>query len=156
MSRFKLVLMASAMVAGLAGCAQAPQPAPEKPLHYEDPAVPPPPIAFTDQIRDVAVIETKGSRGGAALRAQEDLDVLDNSHYVGVEKPMTDENASALARDYDPTKDGMIGIGDRAGKNKFNGSKVDLGQAKNKSAKDKSIYRTVDKKDKSVYSQKAK
>ena len=156
MSFFKLVLMASAMVAGLAGCAQAPKPVPEKPLHYEDPAVPPPPIAFTDQIRDVAVIETKGSRGGAALRAQEDLDVLDNSHYVGVEKPVTDENASALAHAYDPTKDGMIGIGDRAGQNKFNGRKVDLDQSKIKFDKDKSIYRTVDKKDKSVYSRKAR
>ena len=60
----------------LGGCAQAPQPVPEPPLQYEDPAVPPPPVAYTDKIREAAVVETTGSRGGAALRAQEDLDVL--------------------------------------------------------------------------------
>ena len=68
----------------LGGCAQAPQPVPEPPLQYEDPAVPPPPVAYTDKIREVAVVETTGSRGGAALRAQEDLDVLANGHYEGV------------------------------------------------------------------------
>ena len=69
----------------LGGCAQAPQPVPEPPLQYEDPAVPPPPEAYTDKIREVAVVETIGSRGGAALRAQEDLDVLANGHYEGIE-----------------------------------------------------------------------
>ena len=67
----------------LGGCAQAPQPVPEPPLQYEDPTVPPPPVTYTDKIREVAVVETIGSRGGAALRAQEDLDVLANGHYEG-------------------------------------------------------------------------
>jgi hypothetical protein len=77
----------------LGGCAQVPQPVPEPPLQYEDPAVPPPPVAYTDKIREVAVVETTGSRGGAALRAQEDLDVLANDHYEGVEPAVTDQNA---------------------------------------------------------------
>ena len=77
----------------LGGCAQAPQPVPEPPLQYEDPAVPPPPVAYTDKIREVAVVEITGSRGGAALRAQEDLDVLANGHYEGVELGVTDQNA---------------------------------------------------------------
>ena len=68
----------------LGGCAQAPQPVP---------AVPPPPVAYTDKIREVAVVETIGSRGGAALRAQEDLDVLANGHYEGIELGVTDQNA---------------------------------------------------------------
>lgn len=68
-------------------------PVPEPPLQYEDPAVPPPPVAYTDKIREVAVVETTGSRGGAALRAQEDLDVLANGHYEGVELGVTDQNS---------------------------------------------------------------
>lgn len=55
--------------------------------------MPPPPEAYTDKIREVAVVETIGSRGGAALRAQEDLDVLANGHYEGIELGVTDQNA---------------------------------------------------------------
>lgn len=50
-------------------------------------------MAYTDKIREVAAVETTGSRGGAALRAQEDLDVLANDHYEGVEPAVTDQNA---------------------------------------------------------------
>lgn len=73
----------------MAGCAEIPQPVPE-PLSYEDPAVPPPPVAHTERIREVAVFYADGSRGGAALRAREDLDVLHNAHYEGAGEPFTD------------------------------------------------------------------
>ena len=74
--------MLFAVLAGtvlLAGC-QTPPPPEVPPLVYEDPTVPPDPVATTDRIRDGAVVETKGSRGGAALRQPEHLAVLSNAH----------------------------------------------------------------------------
>lgn len=144
MTLYKLVLF-SCVVGCLGGCAQPPKPVVEEPpLQYEDPAIPPTPVSFTNQIRDVAVIETHGSRGGAALRAQEDLDVLGNDHYVGVETPITDENAHRY------NAAGNAGKG-KTGERVQAGQQSTLGQSKNTSPNDKSIYRKANKQDKSVY-----
>lgn len=119
--------LAAALI--LAGCAQPPQPEPA-PLVYEDPTVPPAPVPFTNVIRDEAVVSTQGSRGGAALRQPEDLDVLHNEHYLGT--PSAAENGNENAPDV--------------------GSDVDHQRASSDASRDKSVYST---KDKSVYAKKS-
>lgn len=105
-------LLAACLVAG---CAEAPQPIFE-PLKYEDPAVPPSPVVHTDRIRDAAVMEATGSRGGAALRAQEDLDVLHNAHYEGVELPVTDSENNRSASVREPKENAITKQSLRGGK----------------------------------------
>ena len=68
----------------LAGCVQqpvAPEPPPPTPLHYADPVVPEAPAQTTERIKEPSVLGFSISRGGAALRLNEDADVLAKGHY---------------------------------------------------------------------------
>ena len=143
------LLPLAAMAVILAGCSQAPVVAPEPPMEYADPIVPQAPIPTTEKIKETSVLERSLQRGGAAIRMNEDADVLASWHY---EAPNTlpDVQSEQNERKNVPGAGAAGAAGAAGGK----GAGSDLLAEKLKSLKnDHSIYT---QKDHSIYPLKGK